>query len=510
MSSLQLDNFKNEISTFCSRVKRLNEQIEAVDDSQLSNLKEFIQTACGAIHLLEKRQADLNDWKTKLAEYFCEDTTYFKLEECFSTLFKFCDRIKKGLQQNQERRCSELKRSSSIRGSRRFLGSSCDTQASVTNSNLKTVQQGYNRRISSSIGRYSMVIENQINDLVDSTPEFQSFSAVSNQNLLADDLDNELARCSFFRRSTRLSRKSSVTKNITEFDEQSRELLNSRSSFRNFFKDNQEKTIVPTLDTNTIETGIETRAEVGGEKESTGGTEDGTESDYLVPPVVLRRSQSTSEYDNNNATHYYKPLFRSRREIPTLGLSEEDSESQQVKLRNQSKSSNRLSGLKKLGSLYKTFEDDDINLSHHHQQNKASGSGRSSNQFEENLSFQVDEKNGVDAEKESQEVKSHSFMSSMDPSGLESKRVLFEANKKAAQEKQISGAVAAAAVLSSNSGYNEKHPTQLQAAAFNRSSKLRHTVHQNASNLVTDRIIKFESRNEITQVRILNILFSTH
>lgn len=496
MSSLQLDNFKNEISTFCSRVKRLNEQIEAVDDSQLSNLKEFIQTACGAIHLLEKRQADLNDWKTKLAEYFCEDTSYFKLEECFSTLFKFCDRIKKGLQQNQERRCSELKRSSSIRGSRRFLGSSCDTQANVTyNTNLKTAQQGYNRRISSSIGRYSMVIENQINDLVDSTPEFQAFSAVSSQNLLADDLDNELASGSFFRRSTRLSRKSSVTKNITGFDEQSRELLNSRSSFRNFFKENQEKTIVPTLDTNTIETRTETRTEVGEEKESPGATEDGTESGYLVPPVVLRRSQSTSEYDNNT-THYFKPLFRSRREIPTLGLSEEDSESQQVKLRNQSKSSNRLSGLKKLGSLYKTFEDDDINMSHH--QSKASSNGSSSNQFEENLSFNVDEKNGLEAGKESEEVKSHNFMSSMEPSGLESKRVLFEANKKAAQQKQISGA----AVLSTNSGYNEKHPTQLQSATFNRSSKLRHTVHQNASNLVTNRIIKFESRNEIAQVRI--------
>ncbi len=240
VSSLQLDNFKNEISSFCARVKKLSEQIEPVDDSQLKNLKEFLKSACGAIHLLEKKQSDLNGWKTKLAEYFCEDNTYFKLEECFSTLFKFCDRIKKCLQENQERRCSELKRSSSIRGSRRFLGNPGEA-AGLANTN-NSVQKSLNRRISSSIGRYSMVIDNQINNLVDLTPEFQSTSAIlSSHNLLADDLDNYAAGNevgSFFRRSSsRVSRKSSVTKVIPGFDEQSRELFNSRSSFRNFFKD---------------------------------------------------------------------------------------------------------------------------------------------------------------------------------------------------------------------------------------------------------------------------------
>jgi hypothetical protein len=40
---LQLDNFKNEVTSFSSRVKKINQQIENVDDDQLNNLKEFIE-----------------------------------------------------------------------------------------------------------------------------------------------------------------------------------------------------------------------------------------------------------------------------------------------------------------------------------------------------------------------------------------------------------------------------------------------------------------------------------
>ena len=208
VSGLQLESFKNEIATFSNRVKKLNSQIETLDmNGQLNNLREFVQTALEGIHKLENKEASLDAWKSKLADHFCEDTSLFKLEDCFNILFKFCEKIKKCLRENQERRCFELRRSSSVRGSRKFLNPA---------SNESVSQKSGNRRISSSHGRFSMGPET-VDEMTESLPHFNSSSSNSNQNF-ADDLDNyaDQNELSFFRRSTsvRLSRKSSVKKII--------------------------------------------------------------------------------------------------------------------------------------------------------------------------------------------------------------------------------------------------------------------------------------------------------
>jgi hypothetical protein len=39
---IQIENLKNEVNSFCSRVKKLNRQLKDLDDSQLNNLKNFI------------------------------------------------------------------------------------------------------------------------------------------------------------------------------------------------------------------------------------------------------------------------------------------------------------------------------------------------------------------------------------------------------------------------------------------------------------------------------------
>lgn len=89
----------------------------------------------------------------------------------------------------------------------------------------------------------------------------------------------------------------------------------------------------------------------------------------LDSKVILRRSSSTSECD----LICNKFNFRNRREIASAVLHEESTNNNSScdlnestlsqSTRSQSKSSNRLSGLKKLGTLYKTFEDDDFNVS---------------------------------------------------------------------------------------------------------------------------------------------------
>jgi hypothetical protein len=92
--------------------------------------------------------------------------------------------------------------------------------------------------------------------------------------------------------------------------------------------------------------------------------------DSISSRVTLRRSSSTSECD---LTCNIKVNYRNRREIASAVLHEETNngnneaiadvnESTGLQSREQSKSSSRLSGLKKLGTLYKTFEDDDFNV----------------------------------------------------------------------------------------------------------------------------------------------------
>ncbi len=53
-----------------------------------------LQTAFFTINTLEKKEKDLEIWKSRLAEHFCEDISTFKLEDCFNILFKFCEKIK--------------------------------------------------------------------------------------------------------------------------------------------------------------------------------------------------------------------------------------------------------------------------------------------------------------------------------------------------------------------------------------------------------------------------------
>ena len=68
--------------------------------------------------------------------------------------------------------------------------------------------------------------------------------------------------------------------------------------------------------------------------------------------VIMRRSSSNSETDLSN-----KVSYKNRREINSVMVLAEEAEDSNLS-RSQSKSSSRLSGLKKLGSLYKTFQDE--------------------------------------------------------------------------------------------------------------------------------------------------------
>lgn len=54
---IQLENLKNEFSSFFNRVKKLNQQIENVENWQLTNLKEFIQVNINYYVIFKKNKS---------------------------------------------------------------------------------------------------------------------------------------------------------------------------------------------------------------------------------------------------------------------------------------------------------------------------------------------------------------------------------------------------------------------------------------------------------------------
>ena len=55
----------------------------------------FLPKAKEELEDLKVAMEDLQKSQTELAEYFCEDPTGFKIEECFKSLGSFCSKFKK-------------------------------------------------------------------------------------------------------------------------------------------------------------------------------------------------------------------------------------------------------------------------------------------------------------------------------------------------------------------------------------------------------------------------------
>lgn len=57
--------------------------------------------------LLKQYMGELDEVKRDLADYFCEDVSSFKLEECFRILHNFCIKFKQAVADNARRQLQE-------------------------------------------------------------------------------------------------------------------------------------------------------------------------------------------------------------------------------------------------------------------------------------------------------------------------------------------------------------------------------------------------------------------
>ncbi|GFS55376.1 hypothetical protein TNIN_60221 [Trichonephila inaurata madagascariensis] len=70
-------------------------------------MQDFIEFAESKVETIQNEINDLESVRQRLADFLCEDTSAFKLEDCFKVFHNFCTRFKSALQENERRQKQE-------------------------------------------------------------------------------------------------------------------------------------------------------------------------------------------------------------------------------------------------------------------------------------------------------------------------------------------------------------------------------------------------------------------
>ncbi|CAK6968915.1 FH2 domain-containing protein 1 [Scomber scombrus] len=103
----------------CDIEAEFQRQIKKVKDAKANTLKQedlkaqmedFLKEAEVCVAETEADLKELQSVSDSVAEYFCEDPSKFKMEECCSIFKSFCERFMRAMQENKAREMAELKR----------------------------------------------------------------------------------------------------------------------------------------------------------------------------------------------------------------------------------------------------------------------------------------------------------------------------------------------------------------------------------------------------------------
>ncbi|XP_077423043.1 FH2 domain-containing protein 1-like [Vanacampus margaritifer] len=94
-------------------------QVKKVNDAKANTLKQedlkvqmedFLKDAEDCLDEVERDLQELQSSSDSVAQYFCEDPSKFRLEECCSVFDSFCERFLRAVQENMAREVAEVKR----------------------------------------------------------------------------------------------------------------------------------------------------------------------------------------------------------------------------------------------------------------------------------------------------------------------------------------------------------------------------------------------------------------
>ncbi|XP_044263150.1 inverted formin-2 isoform X2 [Tribolium madens] len=104
-----VEQLQNEINVLDVRIKKIKKQIELpTTEPEIKNqMTEFLQMAEREVSNLQQNMVELEKVRVQLAEFFCEDTNSFKLEECFRIFHGFYCKFRQAVGENERRRIQE-------------------------------------------------------------------------------------------------------------------------------------------------------------------------------------------------------------------------------------------------------------------------------------------------------------------------------------------------------------------------------------------------------------------
>ncbi|XP_072749439.1 uncharacterized protein Form3 [Anoplolepis gracilipes] len=140
-----IEQLTNEFNTLDTKIKKIKGQIQlsSTESDIQEQMAQFLQMAEQEMAQLKRDMEELEGVRRSLAEFFCEDTNTFKIEECFKIFHQFCQKFNQAIAENERRRIQEeqvlarrKQREEQLLARKRLLSNQAETPGSESESNL--------------------------------------------------------------------------------------------------------------------------------------------------------------------------------------------------------------------------------------------------------------------------------------------------------------------------------------------------------------------------------------
>ncbi|XP_017883156.1 uncharacterized protein LOC108626791 [Ceratina calcarata] len=103
------EQLNNEFNALDTKIKKIKAQINlsSTEADIQEQMAQFLQMAEQEMSQLKRDMEELETLRRSLAEFFCEDSNTFKIEECFKVFHQFCQKFNQAVAENERRRIQE-------------------------------------------------------------------------------------------------------------------------------------------------------------------------------------------------------------------------------------------------------------------------------------------------------------------------------------------------------------------------------------------------------------------
>ncbi|XP_018047518.1 PREDICTED: uncharacterized protein LOC108686621 isoform X2 [Atta colombica] len=140
-----IEQLTNEFNNLDTKIIKIKSQIQfsSTENDIQEQMAQFLQMAEREMAQLKRDMEELEGLRRSLAEFFCEDTNTFKIEECFRIFHQFYQKFNQAITENERRRIQEeqvmarrKQREEQLLARKRLLNNQAEMPVSESESNL--------------------------------------------------------------------------------------------------------------------------------------------------------------------------------------------------------------------------------------------------------------------------------------------------------------------------------------------------------------------------------------